>query len=153
MLGHDGLSGDAPVITPTMQLQYELNRYTAQNGAKVGSSGVDMAMFDAPLPVSGILDITWAQRAVQVLQSRAFYDGDTELEQRLFTDGHLNPLGYVTANLGTSLQIIKNYADTNGVPAASTPGSGVLDQFGSLSPTVLIIGGIAIYYLFLGKKR
>ncbi len=145
MLGHDGLSGDAPAaISLPQQLQYELNRF-------VGSPTSDIRPFAVPLPVTGTIDAATADRAIGVLATRAVVDGDDDLSRKLTAEGYLNPVGYVTKYLSSTVNIVQNFANFNGLPK-STYGGAVGGGFLGLSTTELIVGGVVIYLLFLRKK-
>jgi hypothetical protein len=146
----------APVgIDPALYLRAQLNRYTVAGGATTAQSPI------APdaLPLVPSIDATTAARALFVLGRRAgdaaqtYKDAATTALLATYGAAWGDPIGYVTSNLPAVIDVVRLYADKQGLPAAKGVPS-IVGGFELTTERVVLLGGAAIaaYYLF-GKRR
>lgn len=145
-LGDVASSSSAAPATDVEQLQRQINRYTLDGGAPV-----ELRVGASPLPVTGMVDTQTATRALWIMQRRAgqanieWGDGASKEILAEAMNAWGSPVTFVTKNLSRVIQIVKLYADKNGIP-------GPRGTLAGMTPTV-VAAGLALGALVLMRRK
>lgn len=143
----------APVGTdPAVYLRAHLNRYTAAAGAPIGWRN-----WPTMLPLVAAIDAETASRAMWVISRRAgaaslaFSDAATKDLLKTVGQGWANPIGYITTNLPSVIDVVRLYGDANGLPAAIGVGGPKPPGANGIPREAWIVGGVLVAFLLVRK--
>lgn len=152
-----GALGDTslPSADQVKNLQSQINRFDS-------SAPPGLAIQPTPLPITGVVDLPTAQAAMAVLVARLTWtlpslpsanDTIQSQLQLLYAAYASDPVGYVLANFSTVLATIQQYADSLKL-ASATPliVTQVIDALGGERNAVMVLGGAALLFYYLGGK-
>lgn len=148
------IAGAPKGVDPIVYLRAQLNRFTAAGGAPYA-----FQYATAPLQLTPVMDATVAQRALFVLSMRAGYaatmaaDPATSSLLATYAQAWTNPTGYVTANLALVTDVVRLFADSQRIPAATgIPRYVTLPLVGDVRQEVVVGAAALAALLYLTRK-
>ena len=149
----DSMGDDASIGSPYAQLAAQVNRFGP-------SAPTGLQFVSTPFPATAAtLDPALAMAAVLICQRRAtdaftqFHDAGSAAAIAAANLGLLDPVTYVNARLADTTSTVASYADSMGLPAASSTIS--IPGIGDVSTTTLLMVGAAavLGYMVLKPRR